>query len=166
MTEILSRKDGRGTRIPAAVVDNNSNILPRSNLNTEQTGEQKGFNTILKCRWCGEKSREIYIPQLSRGMNGKPVSIIYNYEPCQACKQKWSNMVVIIETTETELYPDCLPLDVKSENGKNLYPTGRHVGITKELARQVLSPDAENGMVFFLDVKIFAESFNKHFQEM
>ncbi len=174
MSEILARKDGRKVReIPSPI----SAAIPRNETAkttpaTEEPAEKEGFNTIIKCRWCGNKAKEVYIPQLKDGKDGKPHEIIYNYTPCDECKKKWADMVIVIEVTTKELYPKCLPIDEitkKNEDGSEerikIYPTGRHVGITEELARKALHDSARNGTVIYLAEEEFKEGFDEQFKD-
>lgn len=176
-TEILQRRDGRKVQeIPQVTSAVNGKIesLVRNNT-AEKPAAKDGFPTILKCRWCGGKSREVYIPQLKEGKDGKPREIVYNYEPCDACKKKWADMVVIIEITEEEPYPDCLPIDSTTrvvetspteehEETVYFYPTGRHVGVTEEAAKEAITDDATNGMIFYMEDKMFEDIFGDVFK--
>ena len=178
MQDVMERRDGRVFReLPKAV-----NINGNLNRNDISAAAEKttnvshdGFNTILNCCWCGGKSREVYIPQLKNGKNGKPYEIVYNYEACPACKKKWADMVVIIEITEKEPYTDCMPIDIidrETGNGWDninhikvpLYPTGRHVGVTEQAAKEGIGDQAKNGDIYFMDEESFSDIFNKEFQ--
>lgn len=163
MSTILSRRDGRGNNTFGSSKQTTQPVAQTTPSSADQLAQAKGFNTILKCRWCGDTSKEVYIPQLSKGKDGKPYSIVYNYEPCEACRKKWANMVIIIETLKKEPYPDCLPLNPNEDN--KLYPTGRHVGITKELAQETIDKNANLGMIFFLDCAEFDKAFSGKFEE-
>ena len=160
MSNILARKDGRTIREIPQATNTSNDMLSRK---PEEPVEHDGLNTILNCRWCGEKVREVYVPQYKDGENGKPVQIIYNYEPCAACKKLWAGMVVIIEVTDVEPYKDCLPIDNQFET--NLYPTGRHVGVTEAAAKDALGDKAKNGMVFFMEHAMFDDIFKQQFEK-
>lgn len=176
-TEILARKDGRMLRdIPKVTNMVNQKIEPVLEPKRETSAARDGFPTILKCRWCGGKSREVYIPQLKEGKNGKPREIVYNYEPCAACKEKWASMVVIIEITETEPYPDCLPIDSTVRTKKShpdgdieetvyFYPTGRHVGVTETAAKEGIGDYAANGSIYYMEDEMFEEIFGDVFKK-
>lgn len=157
MAEILARKNVR--TIQEIPMESNKNTFP-------EPETQPGFKTIINCRWCGGIVAEIYIPQLKDGKNGKPREIIYNYKPCKACRDKWQNMVIVIEVTDKELYKNCLPIygDPNDPNSEKLYPTGRHVGITEQTAKELINDEAKNGNVYFLNANRFNEAFCDYFQ--
>lgn len=175
--DILARKDGRMLRdIPKVTSTVNQKMEPVLGIQRTTPAVQDGFPTILKCRWCGEKSREVYIPQLKEGKNGKPREIVYNYEPCAACKEKWASMVVIIEITEKEPYPDCLPIDktVRTtdaypekdiEETVYFYPTGRHVGVTEAAAKEGIGEYAANGSIYYMEEEMFEDIFGDVFNK-
>lgn len=105
---VLMRKDGKTMRnIPSATKTDDDFMRKKA---AQSTDEYDGFSTHVKCRWCGGEIGETYIPKLKDGRNGKPYEIIINYEPCEACRKKWNTMVVCIEITDEEPYPDCLPI--------------------------------------------------------
>ena len=154
MSDILARKDGR------VLAD-----IPLREFTSKvykDEPKQDGFPTILKCRWCGGKSREIYVKKFKDGKNGKPVEMVYNYEPCEKCSAEWNNMVVIIEVSDKPPYEDCLPITQEIERW--LYPTGRHVGVTPDVARKYLEEEAGNGMVYYMDDGTFEMVFGSHFK--
>lgn len=153
MSDILARKDGRIIAdIP--ICEHTSEVY-------QNEPKQEGFPTILKCRWCGGKSREIYVKKFKDGKNGKPVEMVYNYEPCKKCAAEWNNMVVLIEVTDIPPYENCLPITQELE--QLLYPTGRHVGVTAEAAKKYLEEDAKNGMAYYMNSENFEEIFGSHF---
>jgi len=176
MPDILQRRDGRVLRdIPKVTGAVNGKIEPLVRSDKEPVAHD-GFPTILKCRWCGGKVRELYIPQLKDGKDGKPREIVYNYEPCKECREKWKTMVVIIEITENEPYPDCLPIDSTKrvsqatpsedlEETVYFYPTGRHVGITEAAAKEGIGDDAKNGTVYYMEDEMFEDLFGNTFKQ-
>ena len=107
---VLARVDGRRTRsIPIEKKSSESSaqnkpVTPASTL-------PDGFPTHVHCRWCDSIIKDVYIPQFKNGRNGKPLDVVVGYEPCQNCRNKWNTMVIFIEVTNIEPYPDCLPID-------------------------------------------------------
>ena len=163
MAEILARKDGKTLR-NVSQIEKLSNTGMTRNEPTKEPVKQDGFSTILKCRWCGKKSKEVYIPKYKDGEDGKPLEIVYNYEPCEECQKAWADMVVIIEVTDVEPYPDCLPITSAQDEKKTpLYPTGRHVGVTEAAAQECISKDAHKGTVFFMELDMFKDVFKAQF---
>lgn len=155
MSDILARKDGRCMAdIPAK--EYNAKLY-------QDEPKQDGFPTILKCRWCGGKSHEIYVKKFKDGKNGKPVEMVYNYEPCDNCVKEWRKMVILIEVQEEPLYENCMPITRQFET--DLYPTGRHVGVTVDVARKYIEPVAENGAVYYMDKDTFEDIFGSQFKK-
>ena len=166
MSDILARKDGKTAQIINNTENhatNSARVLVTNAEITKSKAIQDGFKTIINCRWCGGKSKEIYIPALKSGKNNKPAEIIYDYEPCEKCKKEWKSMIVILEITEQELYKDCLPIDEVDDI--KLYPTGRQIGITEQAAKEGIDKNAKNGMVFFMDKEMFSDIFKKYFND-
>lgn len=106
---ILARNDGKQMKtLPSPDLSNQ----PISNdIKTMIESRQDGFKTHIRCCWCNSLIKDVYIPQLKDGKNGEPCNVVFDYEPCPSCRDKWSNMVVFIEVTDKEPYPDCLPID-------------------------------------------------------
>lgn len=55
-----------------------------------------------------------------------PHYVVLDYEPCDCCKDKFSQGVLFIEVTETQ------PNDNRPPISKGVYPTGRHVVVKRE----------------------------------
>ena len=88
--------------------------------------------TIPVCFFCGEEKNEVAMLGRIRSKKGArddieaPKHMILDYEPCDECKKKFAEGVLLIEVTT---YP----------NGENqppitegAYPTGRHVVVKPE----------------------------------
>ena len=87
--------------------------------------------TIPVCFFCGEDKNEIAL--LGR-IGGKedleaPRKVVLDFEPCDKCKEKFAQGVLLIEVTQTPTYIG-MPI------AENAYPTGRYV---------VVKPEALNG---------------------
>ena len=107
---ILTRVDGRRTRsIP--IEKKSSESSAQNEPATPASTLPDGFPTHVHCRWCDSIIKDVYIPQFKNGRNGKPFDVVVGYEPCQNCRNKWNTMVIFIEVTNIEPYPDCLPID-------------------------------------------------------
>lgn len=100
--DILERNDGRKCRDLQFNFSSNSDTLERN--------ETPGFLTRIHCRWCNSLIKEVYIPALKKGKNGKPCSIVFDYEPCKNCRETWNEYVVFIEVNDDEPYDNCLPI--------------------------------------------------------
>ena len=103
----LTRRDGRRMRPLPSSNQTDNQTMPRANF----AEKQDGFVTHIRCCWCNGLIKDVYIPDLKDGKDGKPYNIVPDYEPCPACREKWSKMVVFIEVVDHEPYADCLPID-------------------------------------------------------
>lgn len=110
---ILERSDGRSIRAIPTPNDTSGELARQNYPAPPPVEEQDGFRTNIMCSWCGKFKKDVYIPKFKDGRNGKPVNIVMNYEPCEACREKWNSMVVFIEVTLDEPYKDCLPITTK-----------------------------------------------------
>ena len=109
INNVLSRADGHTIRDINAPTNKVFDAISENLADSENLSENH-FNTILKCRWCGGTVKEVFIEKLKDGKNGKPYEITYNYSPCDECQAKWRECVVVIEITDKEPHPDCLPI--------------------------------------------------------
>lgn len=113
---VLTRRDGRKMKpFPRSPTEQNEmeltrNVPPPEKKNVIQDDKRDGFCTHIRCRWCGSIIKDYYIPKLKDGKNGQPYDLVVNYEPCESCRNQWNTMVVCIEITDKEPYPNCLPI--------------------------------------------------------
>lgn len=108
--------------------------------------------TIPVCFFCGESKNEIALMgHIGDGRKHEdfeaPKYMVLDYEPCDCCKEKFSQGVLIIEVTRTPL-PDNRP-----QIAEGAYPTGRHVVVRKEAL-----PNFEGDKCLMLD-KEFEQMF-------
>lgn len=91
-----------------------------------------GLNPCMPvCFFCGETKNEIAL--LGR-IGGKedleaPMKAILDYEPCEECKKKFAEGVLLIEVTD---YPN---MEVQPMIAKNAYPTGIYSVVRPEALR-------------------------------
>lgn len=106
---ILVRNDKRGIHNFAKTPNKEIKTDDLTAVETKQV--EDGLKTNIRCRWCNGLVKEVYIPELKNGKDGKPFDVVFDYEPCAACREKWKSLVVFIEVTDEEPYTDCLPID-------------------------------------------------------
>ena len=88
-----------------------------------------GLNPCMPvCFFCGETKNEIAL--LGR-IGGKedleaPMKAILDYEPCEECKKKFAEGVLLVEVTD---YPN---MEGQPMIAKNAYPTGRYSVVRPE----------------------------------
>lgn len=91
-----------------------------------------GLNPCMPiCFFCGETKNEIAL--LGR-IGGKedlkaPMKAILDYEPCEECKKKFAEGVLLVEVTD---YPN---MEGQPMIAKNAYPTGRYSVVRPEALR-------------------------------
>lgn len=90
-----------------------------------------GLNpTIPVCFFCGKDKNEIALPgKINREDDEAPMKMILDFEPCDECKKKFAEGVLLIEVTS---HPEYIGMPI----AKDAYPTGRYV---------VVKPEALNG---------------------
>lgn len=94
-----------------------------------------GLNPCIPvCFFCGETKNEIaLLGQIGDRRKGEdfeaPMRAVLDYEPCDECKAKFAQGVLLIEVTTS---PECIGMPI----AENAYPTGRYV---------VVKPEALNG---------------------
>ena len=92
---------------------------------------QHGLNpTIPVCFFCGKDKNEIVLlGKINREDDEAPMKMIVDFEPCEECKKKFAEGVLLIEVTQS---PEYIGMPI----AENAYPTGRYV---------VVKPEALNG---------------------
>ena len=136
--------------------------------NSIKLSRKHGLNpTIPICFWCGQEKNEIAILGKVDTPDEKdveaPMYSILDYTPCEKCQTNWDTCVICIAATETPNTENQLGIKVKNEDGSDriVYPTGEHIGITPEAARNGLGiKDAEaGGQPIIMDSRVFAQLF-------
>lgn len=131
---------------------NNIKLSPKHGLNP----------TIPVCAWCGKPKNEIalmgHIKTNKRGEDPEaPKNCVLDYEPCEHCKEQWSQGVAILEATTERPTPYRPPM--KQENGVDIYPTMRMVVIKAESASQIFGQEMSAGQTVLLEDKAFEQIF-------
>ncbi len=94
-----------------------------------------GLNPCIPvCFFCGKERNEIaLLGQIGDRRKGEdieaPMKAVLDYEPCDECKAKFAEGVLLIEVTSS---PEYIGMPIQ----KDAYPTGRYV---------VVKPEALNG---------------------
>ena len=134
------------------MANNNIKLSPKHGLNP----------TIPVCAWCGEPKNEIalmgHIKTDKRGEDPQaPMHCVLDYEPCEHCKEQWSQGVAILEATAKRPEPYRPPM--KQENGVDIYPTMRMVVIRAESASQIFGQEMSAGQKILLEDEAFEQIF-------
>lgn len=131
--------------------------------NNIKLSPKHGVNpTIPICAWCGEEKNEIaLLGQIGDRRKGEdleaPMHCVLDYEPCDHCKEQWSQGVAILEATTKRPEPYRPPM--KQENGVDIYPTMRMVVIKAESASQIFGQEMSAGQKLLLEDKAFEQIF-------
>ena len=119
---------------------------------------EHGVNpTIPVCFFCGEAKNEIALLGKIGGKNEDiqaPQYMVLDYEPCDKCKEQWSQGVALIEV-RTEPLPDGRPPIQSNEQG-TLYPSGRFAVIKAEAWSRMTDTEYEAGQKCLIDTEVFA----------
>lgn len=131
--------------------------------NSIKISKKYGVNpTIPVCFFCGEQKNEIallgHIGDRRKGEDLEaPRYTVLDYEPCDCCKDKFSQGVLFIEVTRRQP-EDKRPAISKDEMGASVYPTGRHVVVKRE----ALNVDGDKYVMPEQDFnQMFGEALNK-----
>ena len=90
-----------------------------------------GVNPCIPvCFFCGNERNEIVLfGKMGRDDPEAPMKAVVDYEPCEECKKKFAEGVLLVEVTTS---PEYIGMPI----AKDAYPTGRYV---------VVKPEALNG---------------------
>lgn len=99
--------------------------------NSIKLSPKHGVNPCIPiCFFCGNDRNEIVLfGKIGREDKEAPMKAVVDYEPCDECKKKFAEGVLLIEVTDSPQYIG-MPI------APDAYPTGRYV---------VVRPEALNG---------------------
>lgn len=131
---------------------NSINLSPKHGLNP----------TIPVCAWCGKDKNEIALMgQIGDRRKGEdleaPMHCVLDYEPCDHCKEQWSQGVAVLEATTERPTPYRPP--IQKQGNDEIYPTMRYVVITPEAAERIFNSPFTAGQRILLEDKAFEQIF-------
>ena len=120
--------------------------------------------TIPVCAWCNEPKNEIaLLGKLGDGRKGEdfqaPMYCVLDYEPCDKCKEIWSQGFVIIEVKTSPFVQGQPPMLI--QDGTSLYPTGRHLVVTREAAERMFNPEYTKKGKLLVDTEVYEQLLPK-----
>jgi hypothetical protein len=121
-----------------------------------------GLNpTIPVCAWCGEDKNEIALLGKIKGSNDAeaPMHCVLDYEPCEHCKEQWSQGVAVLEVTTKGVSPYRPP--IQKDNGNDLTPTMRMVCVRAEVASDIFGGEFKPGNRLLLEDEAFEKIFGE-----
>ena len=95
---------------------------------------------IPRCFFCGEPKNELVLFGRLKNDAEAPKSFIIDYEPCDACKERFKAGVLLIAAGDTPRYPSQPPLGDK-------YPTGAYSLVKPDLIRRLCEPEMADSIV-------------------
>lgn len=103
--------------------------------------------TIPICFWCGEPKNEIALLGKLKGDAEAPMYMVFDYEPCDKCKEFIEQGIQLIGSTVEPAYPGMPPI-AKNEKGNPegdhfLYPDRSFVVVREEFIREFLSEEPQ-----------------------
>lgn len=118
-----------------------------------------GVNPTLDiCFWCGEPRGVLML-----GFNNNRQAsrtVVINYEPCSACKDKMSQGIVIVEAEETK--PGVKPGFPEIQKG--LSPTGRWLVMSEQGVRKFVAGDLLDTIMAKKKVLVSPDVFSRLLQ--
>lgn len=135
-----------------------------------EVSPKHGLNpTISVCFFCGEDKNELALmgrvrerdPETGRAVRGSdvevPMRMVLNYEPCDKCREKFSQGVLLIGVTTRNT--DGRPAIQRQSDGTYLYPTGGHAVMTPEGVQRCFDMNLEAGKQLLLDQQVLEQLF-------
>lgn len=126
-----------------------------------------GLNpTIPVCAWCGESKNEIALMgRIKTDVRGEdpqaPMYCVLDYQPCEKCRQQWSQGVPVIEATTVRPEPYRPPIQ-SVKGSPDVYPTMRMVVVTVEAAQRIFSNvECKAGSPILVEDKAFEQIFGE-----
>lgn len=114
--------------------------------------------SIAVCAWCGGDKNEIALfGRMNRADDEAPQRVVLDYDPCDKCKEQWSQGVAVVEATTVQPIPYRPPIQ-KTPDGTEIYPTMRLVVIKREAAEE-LFPTAKGQDKILLEDAAFQQIF-------
>lgn len=121
-----------------------------------------GLNPAIPCCfWCGEPKNEIaLLGKIDKEDSKAPKRLITDYEPCDKCKELFSDGVRLIGAVEKPPVENMPPIAGDEET--SMYPTGTYVVVSKEWISGFLDANDRSDMidgVLERQVLVMPESF-------
>ena len=115
--------------------------------------EKHGVNPSMEiCFFCKEAKGIVLFGKLKNDIEA-PREVLINYEPCEKCKEKFKEGVIVVAETTAQQCKNQPP--ITTHNNEELYPTGAYA---------VVKPTAFDnkykvGTIITMDKNLFQELF-------
>ena len=108
--------------------------------------KKHGLNpTIPICFFCKEHKNEIALMGALKGDIEAPKNLLLDYEPCDKCKEKFKEGVLIIEATQ---YPN---VENQPPIQKDAYPTGRYILVKPKALKEPYNKAGTTALMYLSD---------------
>ena len=116
--------------------------------------EKHGVNPSMEiCFFCNEAKGIVLFGKL-KGDVEAPKEILIDYEPCDKCKEKFKEGVIVVAVTTEQQYKNQPPIN-HTQNNEELYPTGAYVVVKPK----VFNNEYKVGTIITMDKNLFQELF-------
>jgi hypothetical protein len=125
-------------------------------MNSIKLSTKHGVNpSMVTCFWCGEERGEVALVGRMKDDEKAPRHICLDYEPCEACKEKFSKGVAIIEASDTA--PKEGMVGVRCSGSLEVYPTGRWMVFADDAIKKMFKEPGEilDARQCFMDMEAF-----------
>lgn len=116
--------------------------------------------TIPVCFFCGEEKQEIALLGKLKGDVEAPHRMCLDYEPCEKCKQAFTQGILLVGVVTHPLPDNRPPIQ------ENLYPTGSYMLVTESFIERFLADDVKTKeQVLKTRKMLLAEPVIQHLQK-
>lgn len=115
--------------------------------------EKHGVNPSMEiCFFCKEAKGIVLFGKLKKDVEA-PREVLINYEPCDKCKEKFKEGVIVVAVTTEQQCKNQPPITTR--NDEELYPTGAYVVVKPK----VFNNEYKVGTIITMDKNLFQELF-------
>ena len=115
--------------------------------------EKHGVNPSMEiCFFCNEAKGIVLFGKLRNDIEA-PREVLINYEPCDKCKEKFKDGVIVVAVTTEQQHKN--QPSITTHNDEELYPTGAYVVVKPK----VFNNKYKAGSIVTMDKNLFQELF-------
>ena len=115
--------------------------------------EKHGVNPSMEiCFFCKEAKGIVLFGKLKNDVEA-PREVLINYEPCDKCKEKFKEGVIVVAVTTEQQCKNQPPITTR--NDEELYPTGAYAVVKPK----VFNNEYKVGTIITMDKNLFQELF-------
>lgn len=115
--------------------------------------EKHGVNPSMEiCFFCKEAKGVVLFGKLKKDVEA-PREVLINYEPCDKCKEKFKEGIIVVAVTTEQQYKN--QPSITTRNNEELYPTGAYVVVKPK----VFNNKYKAGSIATMDKELFQKLF-------